>query len=325
MQLRRIACAALVIGSLLGGPVSWAQSFPSRTVTIVVPFPPGGGTDTGTRVIAAKLAERWGQAVVVENKPGAAGMIGAEYVSKAKPDGYTLVMGNVGTQSINPTLYGKRISYDSQHAFEPVTLVAELPLVMLEGPSLQAKDVTSVVAIAKSKPGELTYSSSGAGSSMHLAGALFEKATGTQMLHVPYKGGGPAIADLLAGHVDLSFATILESIGFIKAGRLRALAVTSDKRYPMLADVPTLAESGLVGFNTGSWIGLLAPAGTPREIAERIASDVRAVAGTPEMRDYFLKQGAIVVAGSPAEFAALIENDRLRYAQIIHERHITTD
>jgi len=300
-------------------------AYPDRLVTIVVPFPPGGGTDTGTRVIAQKLSQKWGQTVIVENKAGAAGLVGADYVSKAKPDGYTLMMGNVGTQSINPTLYGKRMSYDSDTAFAPITLVAELPLVMLAGPATLVKTPKEAIALAKSQPGKLTYSSSGPGGSMHLAGALFEKASGTDLLHVPYKGGGPAIADLLAGHVDFSFATILESYGHIKSGRLRAIAVTSDKRAPTLPDVPTLAESGLAGFNTGSWIGLVAPAGTPRDVIDKIARDVREVVNAPDVRQQLLDQGAVPVGGTPAEFAALIDSDRKRYGQIIKERNITAD
>ena len=313
--------AALLLAPL----VAIAQSFPARTVTIVVPFPPGGGTDTGTRIVATKLAQKWGQAVIVENKAGAAGILGAEQVSKAKADGYTLMMGNIGTQSINPSLYGKKLTYNPDTAFTPVTLVAELPMVMLAGPAVQAKSAADVIAFAKANPGKTTYSSSGPGGSMHLAGALFEKETHTDLLHVPYKGGGPAIADLIAGHVDISFATILESSGHIKSGRLRALAVTSDKRYPTLPDVPTLSESGLRGFNTGSWIGLVAPAGTPKDIVDKVARDVREIVNSPEVRDQFIAQGATPVGGTPAEFGALIIRERERYAQIIRERNITAE
>ncbi len=317
--------AALFVAALAAAPLAFAQQYPVRTVTIVVPFPPGGGTDTGARVVATRLAQKWGQAVVIENKPGAAGIMGADQVSKAKPDGYTLMMGNIGTQSINPSLYGKKLAYNPDNAFAPVTLVAELPMVMLAGPAVSAKSAADIIAQAKANPGKLTYSSSGAGGSMHLAGALFEKATATELLHIPYKGGGPAIGDLIAGHVDISFATILESSGHIKSGRLRALAVTSDRRYPTLPDVPTLSESGLRGFNTGSWIGLVAPAGTPREIIDKVARDVREVVTAPDVRDQFIAQGATPVGGTPAEFAALIDADRKRYAQIIRERNITAE
>ncbi len=302
-----------------------AQAWPSRPVTIVVPFPPGGGTDTGTRLVATKLSQKWGQPVIVENKGGAAGMVGAEQVSKAKPDGYTFMMGNVGTQSINPTLYGKRMPYNPDGAFVPVTLVAELPLVMLAGPATAAKSSAEVVAQARAQPGKIAYSSSGPGGAPHLAGALFEAETKTELLHVPYKGGGPAIADLIAGHVNLSFMTILESSGHIKTGRLRALAVTSNKRHPTLPDVPTLEETGLKGFNTGSWIGIVAPAGTPKEIVDKAARDITDAVQSPDVRDALAAQGAIPAGGTPEAFAKLIEADRARYGKLIRERNISAD
>lgn len=298
--------------------------FPNRSVTIVVPFPPGGGTDVGARIVAQKLAERWGQPVVIENKAGAAGQIGGELVSKAKPDGYTLLMGNVGTQSVNPSLYPK-MTYDPGTAFAPVSMVAWLPLVMLSHPAMPAKSPKEVAAAARAKPGSLTYSSSGAGGSMHLAGALFESMAEAPMLHVPYKGGGPALQDLIAGHVNYSFATILEASGFVQAGKLRALAVTSTKRSPALPDVPTLAESGLPGYEASSWIGLLAPAGTPPALVERIAADVREVVARPDVRERFVAQGATPDAEGPAHFKAVIDTDRARWAKIIRERHITAN
>jgi len=206
-----------------------------------------------------------------------------------------------------------------------VTLVAELPLVLLAGPAMPAKSASELIATAKAKPGKVTYSSSGAGGAPHLAGALFEKETKTDLLHVPYKGGGPAIADLIAGHVDISFATILEASGHVKGGRLRALGVTSEKRSPALPDVPTLSESGLPGFNTASWIGLLVPAGTPKDIVDKISRDVREALSIPEVREQFVGQGATPAGTTPDEFAALIDRDRKRYATIIRERSITAD
>ena len=324
MNRTRIAPALFLSAlCLLASAAPFAQ-YPNRTVTLVVPFPPGGGTDTGARLVATKLGQKWGQVVIVDNKPGAAGLLGADYVSKAKPDGYTLMMGNIGTQSINPSLY-KKISYNPDTAFAPVTLVAELPLVMLTHANFAAKSAKDVIAMAKAQPGKLTYSSSGPGGSMHLAGALFENASGTQMLHIPYKGGGPAIADLIAGHVDISFATVLESSGHIKSGRLRALAATSATRSPALPDVPTLAESVLPNFNTGSWIGILAPTGTPAAIIDQVARDVREVVTSPEVRDQLIAQGATPVGGTPAEFKALIDADRIRYATIIKDKNISAE
>ncbi|GAA4355751.1 tripartite tricarboxylate transporter substrate binding protein [Variovorax defluvii] len=324
MIKQRIAIAmALALGAVAHVP-SLAQGYPSRPVTLVVPFPPGGGTDTGGRVIAEQLARRWGQSVVVENKGGAAGQIGAEYVAKAKPDGYTLLLGNIGTQAINPSLY-PRMAYDAASAFAPISLVAELPLAMMVNPSVPAKTPAEFVALAKSRPGQLSYSSSGAGGAPHLVAEMFKDQTGTFVLHVPYRGGGPAIADLLAGHVQLSFMTVLEASGNIKAGKLRALAVTGGKRVPALPDVPTLSETVLPGFNAISWIGLVAPAGTPKDIVDKIASDVRAVLADESVKARFAALGGVPRSTTPQEFDKLIADDRQRYAQIIRSRNISVE
>jgi tripartite-type tricarboxylate transporter receptor subunit TctC len=323
--MKFVPLALTLVTVLSGAAPALAQApYPTKNVTLVVPFPPGGGTDTGARLIAQKLSERWGQPVIVENKPGAAGIIGAEYAAKAKPDGHTLFVGNIGTQSINPSLY-KKLPYNTDTAFAPISLIAELPLVLVVNPKIEAKSPADVIALAKSRPGDVTYSTSGSGGSMHLAAALFEKQAGVTMMHVPYKGGGPAIQDLIAGHVNVSFATILETSSYIRSGRLQALAVTSESRSPALPDVPTVAESGLPGFASISWIGLLAPAGTPQPVIDKVAADVRAVVEAPDIRDRLIGQGATPVGSSPAEFKALIEKDRARYAKIIAEKSITAD
>ena len=319
------ALAASLIALLALHCFAAFAQYPTRNVTIVVPFPPGGGTDTGARLIAKSLTQRWGQTVVVENKPGAAGALGADYVSKQKPDGYILLMGTFGTQSINPTLYGKKLAYNPDTAFAPITLVADLPLVLVVNPAVSAASAKELIAMARAQPGKLTYSSSGSGGSMHLAGALFENASGTQMLHVPYKGGGPAISDLIAGHVNVSFATILETSGHIKTGRLRPLAVTGLARSPVLPEVPTLADTALPGFNSSSWIGLLAPEGTPQAVIDKVAADVKEALKAPDLRQQFIDQGALPVGGTPAEFQALIDNDRRRYAKIIADKNITVE
>ena len=267
-----IAAVALFASA---GALAQPSVFPTRSVTIVVPFPPGGGTDTGARIVAQKLSVKWGQPVVIENRGGAAGQVGADYVVKARPDGYTLMVGNIGTQSINPALY-KKMAYDPDTAFAPISLIAELPLAMM-------------------------------------------------ILHVPYRGGGPAISDLLAGHVQLSFMTVLEASGNIKAGKLRALAVTSSKRVSALPDVPTLGETVLPGFNSISWIGLLAPGGTPRELVDKISADVREVLAADDVKARLVELGAIPMGTTPAQFSQLIDNDRKRYARIIKERNITLD
>jgi tripartite-type tricarboxylate transporter receptor subunit TctC len=262
--------------------------------------------------------------VVVENKGGAAGQIGADMVAKAKPDGYTLLLGNIGTQAINPSLYPK-MPYDPDTAFAPISLVAELPLAMMVNPSVNAKTANEFIALAKSKPGQFSYSSAGPGGAPHLAAEMFKDQTGTFILHVPYRGGGPAIADLLAGHVQLSFMTVLEASGHIKAGKLRALAVTGDKRVSALPDVPALNEQVLPGFNAISWLGLLAPAGTPAALVEKISGDVRAIMADDAVKARFVNLGGVPHTNSPAEFAKLIADDRLRYAKIIRSKKISAD
>jgi len=316
----------LIATALLGlAGVAVAQgAYPARPVTLVVPFPPGGGTDTGARIVAQKLGAKWGQTVIVENKGGAAGMIGADMVAKAKPDGYTLLMGNIGTQAINPSLY-KKMPYDAATAFVPITLVADLPLAMMVNPAVPAKTAREFIALAKREPGKLSYSSSGAGGAPHLAAEMFKEATGTFIVHVPYRGGGPAIGDLIAGHVQLSFMTVLEASGHIKAGKLRALAVTGSQRVPALPEVPTLAEAALPGFNSISWIGVLAPAGTPKEIVDKVASDVREVLASDDVKLKLIELGAVPAGTTPAQFQALIASDRKRYEQVIKDKKISVD
>ncbi len=318
--MKRLLAAALIAIAFGAG----AQSYPTRPVTLVVPFPPGGGTDTGARIVAQKLTAKWGQQVVVENKGGAAGAIGADMVAKAKADGYTILMGNIGTQAINPSLY-KKLPYDPDKAFAPISLVAELPLAMMVNPQVPARDAKEFIALAKAKPGQLSYSSSGAGGAPHLAAEMFKLATGSFIVHVPYRGGGPAVQDLIAGHVQLSFMTVFEASGHVKAGKLRALAVTSRQRVSALPDVPTLAEAAVPGFDSISWIGLLAPTGTPKDIVEKIAADVREVVASEDVKGRLVELGAIPATSTPAQFTALIEKDRTRYAKIIAERGITAD
>ena len=318
---KKLLAAALLA---LSGAAFAQAGYPSRPVTLVVPFPPGGGTDTGARLIAQKLSAKWGQQVVVENKGGAAGQIGADSVAKAKPDGYTILMGNIGTQAINPALYTK-LPYDPDKAFAPISLVAELPLAMMVNPGVPARTAQEFIALARSQPGRLSYSSSGAGGAPHLAAEMFKLGTNTFIVHVPYRGGGPAVSDLIAGHVQLSFMTVLEASGHIKAGKLRALAVTSNQRVSALPDVPALAEGAVPGFNSISWIGLLAPAGTPREIVEKISADVRELIASDEVKTRLTDLGGVPRANTPAQFGQMIEADRKRYTQIIRERKITVD
>ena len=315
---------SLMIAIAASSVMALAQSFPDRPVTIVVPFPPGGGTDAGARLIAQKLSTRWGQSVIIDNKAGASGMVGSEYVSRAKPDGYTLLIGNIGTFSINPSLY-KKMPYDSDKAFVPVSMIAELPYFLLVTPTMKANNVKEFIAFAKANPGAVTYASSGSGSGPHLAGEMFEKATGLDMMHVPYKGGGPAAADVMAGHVNMYFSTVLESIGSVKSGKLKALGASSLVRSPAMPELPTIAESGVPGFDAASWIGIAAPAGTPPALVDKIAADIKAVISEQDTKQTLIQQGATPMPLAPAAFKARIESDRVRYAKVIKDGNVQVD
>jgi len=322
---RRAFCLALAASAFAATAVhAQAQSWPTKPVTIVVPFAPGGGTDIGTRIVAQKLSTLWGQSVVVDNRGGAGGNLGLDIVSRAKADGYTLMTGNVGTQSINPTLY-KKLSYNPDTAFTPIGLFAELPFVLAATTSLPAKDAKELVAIAKASPDKYSYASSGNGGSPHLSGETFKIATGTRLLHVPYKGGGAAMTDLISGNVHLMFASVLELSGHFKAGKLKPLAITSKQRVSALPDVPTLDELGIKGAESGSWLGLLAPAGTPKDLVEKISQDLQKVLAMPDVKEQLLAQGAVAKGGTAADFAALIAADRKKYARIIIDNNLTAD
>jgi len=316
--------SSLTVLSALTAHAQSQTSYPNRPVTVVVPFPPGGGTDVGARIVAQKLSLKWGQPVIVENRGGAAGRVGAELVAKAKPDGYTLLVGNVGTQSVNPALY-KKMAYDPDKAFAPIGMIAELPLVMLVTPSLPWTSVKDVVDAGKKEPGKITFASSGAGGAPHLAGEIFQQASGTKMLHVAYKGGGPAALDLMAGHVNIYFGTVLESVGHVRSGKLKGLGVTSASRSPALPELPTIAESGYAGFDTGSWIGILAPAGTPNAIIEKISTDLREVLALPDTQKTLITQGATPWPMTPEQFSARMKSDRQRYGRIIEENNLSAE
>jgi tripartite-type tricarboxylate transporter receptor subunit TctC len=322
---RRCLAVSVAVLSAMGSTMTLAQTaWPTRPVTIVVPFAPGGGTDIGTRIVAQRLSQLWGQSVVVDNKGGAGGNVGLEVVSRAKPDGYTLLTGNVGTQSINPTLY-KKLNYNPDTAFTPIGLFAELPFVLAVTNSLPANNVKELVALAKAKPNQLTYASSGNGGSPHLSAETFNIATETQILHVPYKGGGAAMTDLISGNVHMLFASVLETSAYIKSGKLKGLAITSKERVSALSDVPTLQEAGVTGAESGSWLGLLAPSGTPKDIVEKISASLQQVLAAPEVQQQLLGQGAVAKGGTQADFVKLIADDRKRYARIIQDNKLSID
>jgi tripartite-type tricarboxylate transporter receptor subunit TctC len=301
-----------------------AQTWPARSVTFVVPFAPGGGTDITARTVAAKLQQAWGQPVVVENRGGAGSVIGTDVVAKAKPDGYTLLIANVGITSINPALYAK-LPYDAEKAFAPISLICELPFVLMASPKLPANSVQELIAYARANPEKVTYASSGQGGSPHLTAELFQLLTGTKMTHVPYKGGGPAMIDLMAGHVDILFASVLEGSGNIRSGKLKGLAVTHAKRNVALPDVPTIAEAGVKGGESGSWIALLAPAGTASPVVQKISKDIEEAVNAADVREKLIGQGAVPQASTPKELQALIDKDLARYGKIIRDKGLRAE
>jgi tripartite-type tricarboxylate transporter receptor subunit TctC len=317
-SMQAFAAALLAAIALVATTPAAAQgaSYPTKPVRLVVPFPAGGTTDILARAVAQKLSETWGQQVIVDNRPGAGGNIGSELVAKAPPDGYTLLMGTVGTHAINPSLYAK-MPYNHVKDFTPVILVAGVPNVLVVNPSLPVNSVQELIAYGKANPNKLNFASSGNGTSIHLSGELFKTMTGVQMTHVPYKGSAPALTDLIGGQVQLMFDNPPSSLQFIKAGKLRALAVTSLARSQALPDVPTLAESGLPGFEASSWFGVLAPAGTPADIVAKLNGAVAAWLASPAAKEHLAAQGAIAAGGSPDAFVKHIADESAKWAKVV--------
>ena len=293
-----------------------ADRWPDRPIHFVVPYPPGGPLDAVARLTAQKVSADLGQPIVVENRPGAGGNIGAEYVARAAPDGYTLLLGAVATHAINPTLY-THIPYDAQKDFEPVTQLASTPNVLIVNPSLPVHSVREFIDYAKAHPNTLNFGSGSTGSAGHLAGELFKRMAGVDMTHVPYKGAAPAMTDLIAGQVQLMFDNLASALTQIKAGKVRGLAVTTAKRTPLAPDLPTIAESGLPGFDINTWFGLFVPAKTPRPTVDRLHDEFVKALNAPEVREKMLALGAEPVGNTPAQFAAYIKSESQKYAKVI--------
>ncbi|MFI4952999.1 MAG: Bug family tripartite tricarboxylate transporter substrate binding protein [Burkholderiales bacterium] len=315
-MIRTVQRAAFAAMTLLLAAGAWAQAYPTKPIRLVVPFPAGGTTDILARQVAQRLSVSLGQSVIVDNRPGAAGNIGSDLVAKSAPDGYTLLMGTVGTHAINPSLY-TRMPYDHVKDFVPIVLVAGVPNVLEVTPSLPVNSVADLIKLAKEKPGQLNFASSGSGTSIHLSGELFKTMAGVDMMHVPYKGSAPAVTDLMGGQVQLMFDNLPSSLAQIKAGKLRAIAVTSAQRAPALPNVPTIAESGLPGFEASSWFGMLAPAGTPSAIVARLNADVNQWLQTAEAKEKLLAQGAVAAGGTPEQFAAHIRAETEKWAKVV--------
>jgi len=312
-----------VAGGIVGlaaGSIGWAAApgadYPTRSIRMIVPFAAGGATDILARIVGQRLTELWGQTVVIDNRAGAGGTVGAAIAARANADGYTLVMGTNGSHAIGPSLYSK-LTYDAIKDFAPITLVAHVPQALMVHPSLPVKDVRELIAYAKQRPGELNYSSAGTGTPGHLGLELMQLITGTKMVHVPFAGGAPGLAALVGGQVQLMADNMNSALPMIKSGKVRAIAVTTIKRSVALPDLATVAEQGLPGFDSGSWFGLFAPAGTPQVIIARLNTEVVKILNTPEVRERMLQQGAEPAPGTPAQFTQLIRDDTVRWAKVI--------
>jgi len=290
--------------------------YPSRPLKLIVPFPPGGSTDILARALGQKLSEGLAQAVVIDNRPGAGGSIGSEAAAKAPPDGYTIMMGHLGTLAANVAIY-KHLPYDPVKSFAPVCLMAIVPSVLVVNPSLPVASAAELIAYAKKNPGKLTYGSAGNGSTSHLTTEYFKLATGTDILHVPYKGVGPMLIDLVSGQISMGLNGAPAVMPHVNSGKLRALAVSSFRRLPSLPQIPTLDEAGVKGFDANGWYGIVAPAGTPRGIVQKLNAEIRRIMDTPELRARLDAEGAIPAAGSPEEFAAFIASEIARWGAVL--------
>ncbi|MFT3718439.1 tripartite tricarboxylate transporter substrate binding protein [Pseudorhodoferax sp.] len=312
MQRRTFARAAAALA--LAAAPAFAQNFPSKPITIVVPASPGGAIDLAARLIGQKYTEAWGQPVVVDNKTGATGVIGTEFVAKSAPDGHTLAL-VASSHAINPSMF-KKLPFDTLKSFEPVVQTHTVPLVLVVAPDAPFKSVQDVVAFGKAHPGQLSFASSGNGGAPHFSGELFKSMTGLDMQHIPYKGSTLAHPDLMSGRVSIMFDTLAATSAHIKGGKLRALAVTTPQRLAALPDVPTVAESGLPGYETSTWGGLLAPAGTPAPVVAKLAAETTRILALPDVRERMLAAGVEPVGGTPAQFSAFIQSEMVKWGKV---------
>lgn len=323
LHYKRIMHAAVMAALLGTGTAAMAQAWPAKNISIIVPFATGGTTDAIARTLGQELSKSLGKPVIVENKPGAGATIGADYVAKSKPDGYTILLGAVH-HTIASSVY-KKLPYDLQRDFAPVTTVALVPNVLVVNANVPAKNVGELIALAKKTPGKLTFGSNGNGTGQHLIGAQFGIASGVDILHVPYKGSGPLTIDLLGGQIDMSFDTVTPVLSHIRAGKLRALAVTTIKRSAALPDVPTLDESGLKGFDQGTWFGVLAPVATPKDIVMRLNTEIVKIVNSADFRKRMDEIGAVPIGNSQAQMASQIKTDTERFAKLVKDAKITVE
>jgi tripartite-type tricarboxylate transporter receptor subunit TctC len=320
------SCFAIAAAAILSSAAVCAQqpTYPAKPIKMIMPFPAGGPTDILGRLVGQKMTEAWGQNVVIDNRPGGGGMIGANLAAKSPPDGYTLFLGGITTLALAPYVH-RNLTYDPLKDFQPVSQTTISPLLLMVHPSLPVKTVKEFIALAKAKPGEINYASSGPGGSGHLAGELFKSVTKTNLVHVPYRGAPPALTDLAAGQVQTMFGTMLASVPLIRNGKLRAIAVTGPKRSIAVPDVPTFAEGGLPGYDASSWNGILVPAGTPRPIVDKLSSEIVKIIRTPGVLDRLAADGPLGVGNSPEEFTAYIRAEQAKWSKVVREAKIRID
>ena len=320
----RIAGAAMAVAMFLASAGAAAQAYPEKPIRMITPYAPGGGSDTLARILGQKLLEAWGQPVVVDNRPGGGGIIGAETVARAAPDGYTLLVTPSAVLTINPHLYSS-LRYDTFRDFAPVTIASNSPYFLVVHPKIPATNVRELIAYAKANPGKMNYSSSGSGSSTHLAGVLFNQMAGVDIVHIPYKGAAPAIVDLLAGNIQMRFSSVVPVLPHVKSGRLRGIAISSAKRYGPLPDVPTIAESGLAGYTVESFYAVVAPVGTSRAIIAKLNAELVRNLKSPEVAAHMAADGAEVIGSSPAELAKALRDDYARWAKPVKDSGARVD
>ena len=326
ISVKRRRATSVGLAALLAafGGVALAQAWPAKPVRLIVPFPPGGGNDVIARAVAQKLGERLGQAVVVENRAGANGIVGLQALMQAAADGHTIAVGAAGPLAVNPGLYDK-LPYDPLKDFAPITNMVNFPLLLVTHPSVAAKNTRELVALAKAQPGRLHYSSPGSGNSGHLAGELFNTMAGVKTLHVPYKGQGPALTDLIAGQVQMLYSSIPSVLPHVRQGQLNAIAVGSAKRVPSLPEIPTIAESGVPGYEAYSWVGMIAPAGTPREVITRLHREIVDILKQKDVAEKLGGQGALPVGDTPEQFAAYIRAEIDKWGAVVRSSNIKVD
>jgi tripartite-type tricarboxylate transporter receptor subunit TctC len=317
----RLMLGAAACTLVIAAPIAHAQTYPAKPIRFIVPFPPGGGNDTIARQIGQRLTAVLGQQVPVDNRPGAGGTIGADLAARAAPDGYTMFLAGVATHGINPNLR-RKLPYDPLKDFDAVSLIASAPLLVVVHPSLPVKSVKELVALAKARPGQINYASNGAGGSSHLAVEMFRMMTGTDMVHIPYKGLSPALTDLLSGEVQLMFSSAVAMLPQVKAGRLRAIAMTGAKRSPAIPDIPTVAEAGVRGYETGSWYGVVVPAGTPKIAIDTLSREIINFVRLPETMERMNSEAVIPVGSTPAEFTAHIKSELERWARVVKQANV---